>query len=95
VNVPFTRFLKGDSAKGCLKSPDAILEVLEEEGVDLERPIICSCGSGATAAVLVLGLTLVHSVKRGEQKLVCLPYNDKGYHVSLQYFDKLRPELRE
>jgi hypothetical protein len=71
MNVPFTRFLQGESAKGRLKSPESIADVLEEEGVDLDRPIICSCGSGASAAVLALGLTLVYKAKRKQNRLVC------------------------
>jgi thiosulfate/3-mercaptopyruvate sulfurtransferase len=33
--------------------------VFEAAGVDLAKPVITTCGSGVTAAILTLGLTLV------------------------------------
>lgn len=41
---------------GRMKSPQDIKALFEGAGVDLKRPIITSCGSGVTAAVLALGL---------------------------------------
>ena len=52
-NVPFTMLLNDDQT---LKSDDALRAVFEDAGVDLTRPIITSCGSGVTAAVLSLAL---------------------------------------
>jgi len=51
-NVPYTALLDN----GVMKDPDGIRSVFEDAGVDLERPIVTSCGSGVTAAVLALGL---------------------------------------
>jgi thiosulfate/3-mercaptopyruvate sulfurtransferase len=36
---------------------DELNEIFIRQGVDFERPIIASCGSGVTAAVVVLALT--------------------------------------
>jgi len=55
-NVHYASLLKPD---GTLKSADEIREVFQSAGIDLSKPIITSCGSGVTAAILSLGLTLV------------------------------------
>ncbi|PHM37820.1 3-mercaptopyruvate sulfurtransferase [Xenorhabdus innexi] len=54
-NVPWTTLLEN----GRYKSPDEIKLIFEQQGVDLEQPIITSCGSGMTAAVLILGLDII------------------------------------
>ncbi len=46
---------------GHLKSPQALAEIFAAQGVDLTKPIITSCGSGVTAAVVVLGLAAVNA----------------------------------
>ena len=38
---------------------DALRAAFEASGVDLDKPIVTTCGSGMTAAVLVFGLTLL------------------------------------
>ena len=55
-NVPFTAVLNPD---GTMKSPDALRAVFVAAGVDLTKPVITTCGSGVTAAVLDLALTLI------------------------------------
>jgi thiosulfate/3-mercaptopyruvate sulfurtransferase len=40
-----------------LKPAAALQTVFETAGLDLKRPVITSCGSGVTAAILSLGLT--------------------------------------
>lgn len=52
-NVPFGTLLNDDQT---LKSTDETRAVFEAAGVDLKKPIITSCGSGVTAAVLALAL---------------------------------------
>jgi thiosulfate/3-mercaptopyruvate sulfurtransferase len=52
-NLPYTAVQHPD---GTLKSPDALRAAFAEAGVDLARPVITSCGSGITAAVLALAL---------------------------------------
>lgn len=52
-NVPFTDLM---TENGTMKSPDACRDVFVAAGVDLSKPVIASCGSGVTAAVLCLAL---------------------------------------
>ena len=42
-----------------MKAPDALRAVFEAAGVDLSKPVITTCGSGVTAAILSLALTLI------------------------------------
>lgn len=56
ANVHYATLLKPD---GTLKSPDEIAKVLAASGIDVKKPVITSCGSGVTAAILTLGLTLI------------------------------------
>lgn len=46
-----------DTLPGELKTVDELNDIFLRQGVDFERPIIASCGSGVTAAVVVLALT--------------------------------------
>ena len=41
---------------GSLKSVEALRAAFEAGGVDVDRPIITSCGSGVSAAILWLAL---------------------------------------
>jgi len=52
-NVFFKSLLNAD---GTLKSDAELTAVFKAQGVDLEQPIITSCGSGVTASVLALAL---------------------------------------
>jgi thiosulfate/3-mercaptopyruvate sulfurtransferase len=56
-NVPFTDLLDGKT-KTLLPS-EAIAARFRKAGVDLSKPIVTSCGSGVTAAVLAFGLHLL------------------------------------
>ncbi|MCT4657249.1 MAG: 3-mercaptopyruvate sulfurtransferase [Cohaesibacter sp.] len=56
LSVPFLDLLDDD---GCLKDVAALKSSFEEAGVDLSKPIITSCGSGATAAVLTFALDTI------------------------------------
>jgi thiosulfate/3-mercaptopyruvate sulfurtransferase len=51
-NVPFTEIVEN----GRLVSPERIAEAFKKAGVDPDKPVITSCGSGVTAAILALGL---------------------------------------
>lgn len=53
LNVPWTELV----INGELKTTDELNEIFARQGVDFERPIIVSCGSGVTAAVVLLALT--------------------------------------
>ena len=56
LNLPFSSLLNAD---GTLKQGAALEEAFRAVGVDLERPVITSCGSGVTAAILTLGLAVL------------------------------------
>lgn len=47
--------------KGQLKTTDELREIFAAQGVDLHRPIIASCGSGVTAAVVMLALATLEA----------------------------------
>lgn len=56
INLPFGQTLNPD---GTMKSPADLRMVFTGAGVDLDKPIITSCGSGVTAAVLSLALNRI------------------------------------
>jgi thiosulfate/3-mercaptopyruvate sulfurtransferase len=53
LNVPWTDLV----VDGELRTTDELAAIFHRQGVDLHRPIIASCGSGVTAAVVILALT--------------------------------------
>lgn len=53
-NLPFVDLL--DPATGKLLDSQALAEKFQKAGVDIDRPVWASCGSGVTACVLALGL---------------------------------------
>lgn len=55
-NVHYKTLLNAD---GTLKTPAELRGVFEAAGVDLAQPIITSCGSGVTAAILSFALELI------------------------------------
>ena len=52
-NIPFAEVLNAD---GTMKSPLQLKAVFEAAGIDLKKPVITTCGSGVTAAILSLAL---------------------------------------
>ena len=52
LNVPMTELV----ADGRFKGDDGIGRAFADAGVDVDRPVITTCGSGVTAAVLAFGL---------------------------------------
>lgn len=54
-NVPFTEIVEN----GRLVAPERIAQAFAKGGVDTDKPIITSCGSGVTAVVLALGLDAI------------------------------------
>ena len=44
------------SADGKLKTLPELRQVIEEAGIDLARPVVTTCGSGITAAIITLAL---------------------------------------
>ncbi|MER8750176.1 3-mercaptopyruvate sulfurtransferase [Mesorhizobium sp. M1050] len=60
-NLPYSAL----SENGELLSKDRLRKVIEEAGIDLSKPVVTSCGSGITAAVVTLALeTLGHTDNR-------------------------------
>lgn len=53
LNVPYTELLNDDKT---MKSPDETRAIFEAAGMDLDKPVITTCGSGVTAAILALAL---------------------------------------
>lgn len=54
TSLPFTDLVE----EGRLKDAARLRQIFKDKGLDLEQPITTSCGSGVTAAVLLLGLEL-------------------------------------
>lgn len=52
-NVPFQSLLKDD---GTMKDPAALKAAIENSGADISKPVITTCGSGVTAAIINLAL---------------------------------------
>lgn len=52
-NVPFSDLVRPD---GTMKSTTEVAGTLAAAGLDLDRPIVASCGSGVTASIIALGL---------------------------------------
>ena len=55
VCVPYTDLTEAD---GTLKSRETLRTLFQDHDVDLMRPIITTCGSGITAAIEMLALSV-------------------------------------
>jgi thiosulfate/3-mercaptopyruvate sulfurtransferase len=60
-NVPFDRVIEN----GRLASRERIQAAFSNAGVDLDKPIITSCGSGVTAAILIFALESLGKEPKG------------------------------
>lgn len=60
-NLPFTDLV--DETTGCLKPDKELAKIFTAKDIDTTLPIINSCGSGVTACVLDLGLSILGSEK--------------------------------
>ena len=60
-NVPYDRLIEN----GRLKSREKIAAAFTSAGVDLDKPIITTCGSGVTAAVLAFALDSLGKEPKG------------------------------
>ncbi len=56
LNLPYDQLLTAD---GTMKRGDDLAKAFTDAGVDLERRVITTCGSGVTASVLALGLEIL------------------------------------
>ncbi|WP_426028697.1 3-mercaptopyruvate sulfurtransferase [Brevundimonas sp. TWP2-3-4b2] len=61
LNLPFPGALNPD---GTMKQGEALAQVFRAAGVDLDRPVVTTCGSGVTAAILSLGLAVLGKPSR-------------------------------
>lgn len=52
-NLPYSSLFAADNS---MKSPEELRALYEGAGIDLSRPVITTCGSGVTAAILLAGL---------------------------------------
>lgn len=52
VNIPFSSF----SRDGHMVGKDELKHLLEDAGLDLSKPVVTSCGSGISAAIISLAL---------------------------------------
>ncbi|HEV2570007.1 3-mercaptopyruvate sulfurtransferase [Sphingomonas sp.] len=55
-NLPYEQLFNAD---GTFKTGDALRQAFTDAGIDMDKPIVTTCGSGMTAAVLVFGLHLL------------------------------------
>jgi len=56
LNLPFGQLLNED---GTFKSPQDLRAAFEAARVDLDRPLVTTCGSGITASVLLFAAHLI------------------------------------
>jgi len=61
LNLPFPGILNPD---GTMKPGEALETAFRAAGVDLDHPVITTCGSGVTAAILSLGLAVLDRPSR-------------------------------
>lgn len=52
-NLPYTELINKD---GTLKSAEELRAAFEARGIDINQPVVASCGSGVTACVIAFGL---------------------------------------
>jgi thiosulfate/3-mercaptopyruvate sulfurtransferase len=55
-NIPYGRFFEAD---GTWKQPQAIRAVFADAGLDLDKPLVATCGSGITASVIAFAAHLL------------------------------------
>jgi len=56
LNLPFPGVLNAD---GTMKQGEALAQAFRAARIDLDRPVVTTCGSGVTAAILSLGLAVL------------------------------------
>lgn len=61
LSLPFSELT--DPATGIMLAPERLEVLFDEAGVDPARPVVCTCGSGVTAATLAFGLHVIGARK--------------------------------
>jgi len=56
LNLPASKLIAED---GTMKNPEELKKLFEGAGIDLNRPVVTTCGSGITASILALGLAVL------------------------------------
>jgi len=56
LNLPFGQVFKAD---GTYKTPAGLRDAFESAGINLDQPVVTTCGSGITASVLLFALHLI------------------------------------
>jgi len=56
VNLPYTRLFAAD---GTYKPPAELAQVFADAGIDLDRPLVATCGSGVTASTVAFAAHLL------------------------------------
>jgi thiosulfate/3-mercaptopyruvate sulfurtransferase len=56
VNLPYSQIMSGE---GTIKSKEMLAALFRDRRIDLERPVVTTCGSGITAAINLLALSLL------------------------------------
>ncbi|MFZ4690758.1 MAG: 3-mercaptopyruvate sulfurtransferase [Polymorphobacter sp.] len=59
-NLPYDQIFNED---GTYKSPEAIKALFDGAGIDLSKPLVATCGSGVTSAVLAFAAALLGNSK--------------------------------
>jgi len=73
-NVPFNVLINEDKT---FKKPEEIRAIFDAGGVDLNKPVVTSCGSGMTACVLLFAL---HLIGKNDCTLYDGSWTDWGSH---------------
>jgi thiosulfate/3-mercaptopyruvate sulfurtransferase len=61
INLPWTELI--NKADGTMLSKELLLKVFADHGVDINRPLIASCGSGVTACTVLIALDSIGVAK--------------------------------
>lgn len=62
VNMHYARLVKPD---GTMRDADELRKLFADQGIAIERPLVTSCGSGITAAIVALALEIAGAKQVG------------------------------
>ena len=58
LNLPFPRLMSPDD-HFTMQPANEIADAIDDAGIDPEKPVVCTCGSGVTAAVIAFSMFLL------------------------------------